>query len=192
MLGTGQTQAAACVRTIAGLGAVLAAVALIVVWFLSWTLLSHSDKYGRVDVPGTAVLDLPAGELQVSFRTQLATNGGQGALNIPPLSLGIHPTAAGGEEPEVREDIGATNSVNGDAHARVWTVRVPSEGEYRVSAGGEVGGYINPQLTFGAASSVAGVLLALGIATAILLAIALGAHLFLRRARRESSAATPR
>ena len=136
MPGTGQPRTAERVRTIAAVLAILfAALALVVVWFLSWTLLSHSDKYGRVSVPGEATLHLPAAELQVSFRTLLATNGGNGALNLPPLSLGIHPVG-GGEDPAVREDIGATKSVNGDAHARVWTVRIESEGDYRVVAGG--------------------------------------------------------
>ena len=186
MPGTGQSKMAERVRAISALLAILAAIALIVVWFLSWTLLSHSDKYGRVNIPGETVLHLPAGEVQVSFRTLLATNGGNGALNLPPLSLGIHPAGGAGEDPAVKEDIGATKSVNGDAHARVWTVQVGSEGDYRVVADGQVGGYINPQLTFGSDTSVSGILIALGIATGALLALAIGAHLVVRRGRREA------
>lgn len=169
------------VRNAAGVLAVLTAVAFVVVWFLSWTLLSESDKYGRVDVPGQAVVHLPAGETEVSFRTLLATNGGNGGLRIPPLSLGIRPVADGEPDPTVREDHGASSSVNGDIHARVWRVQVESEGDYSVTAGGEVNGYIQPQLTFGAGPSVSGVLIPLAIATALLLAIMLAALAIARR-----------
>lgn len=71
---------------------------------------------------------------------------------------------------------------------RVWTVRIGSEGNYRVVAGGQVGGYIDPQLTFGSDTSVSGVLIALGVGTALLLALAIGAHLVVRRSRREAGA----
>lgn len=169
------------VRNAAGILAVLAAIAFVVVWFLSWTLLSDSDKYGRVDVPGHAVIHLPAGETEVSFRTLLATNGGNGGLRIPPLSLGIQPVAGGEPDPTVRQDYGPSTSVNGDIHARVWRVQIESEGDYGVAADGEVGGYIQPQLTFGSDSSVGGFLIALGIATAILVAITLAALVLARR-----------
>jgi ABC-type nitrate/sulfonate/bicarbonate transport system permease component len=123
MPGTGQSKTAQRVRAISALLAVLAAIALIVVWFLSWTLLSHSDKYGRVNIPGETALH-----------------------------------------------------------------QVASDGDYRVVAAGQVGGYINPQLTFGSDTSVSGILIALGIATGALLALAIGAHLVVRRRRREAGA----
>ena len=54
------------VRNIAGvLAAGVVALAFIVVWFLSWTVFSGSDKYGRMDIPGNAVIHLPAGETEV-------------------------------------------------------------------------------------------------------------------------------
>jgi hypothetical protein len=178
--------AAKRVRVVAGSLALLAVVGLIVVWFLSWTLLSHSDKYGRVDIPGSAVLRLPEGEVQVSFRTLLATNGGNGALNVPPLSLGVHPADGVGPDPEVSKDFGTTASVNGDAHVRIWTLQVDHEGPYRVVAGGQVGGYIRPQLTFGAPSSLGDTYLLFVIAIVVLSATAIGAHLVVRRSRTES------
>jgi hypothetical protein len=168
-------------RNTAGILAALTAIAFVVVWFLSWTLLSNSDKFGRVDVPGHAVIHLPAGETEVSFRTLLATNGGNGGLRIPPLSLGIDPVDDGADDPTLREDYGPSSSVNGDIHARVWRLQVESEGDYGVAADGEVGGYIQPQLTFGADSSVSGILIALAIATAVLVAIMLAALVIARR-----------
>jgi hypothetical protein len=176
-------RAAALVRRIAGWLAVLGAIALLVTWILSLTALSNTDKYGRVDIPGQAVLSLPEGELEVSFRTLLATNNGGGAINLPPLSLGIRPAEGEGPDPEVEEDIGTTTSVNGDAHVRVWTVTIDEGGAYRVTAGGKVNGYIRPQLTLGASNSVNGIMALLGIAIAVLLATAIGAHLVVRRSR---------
>ncbi len=129
------------------------------------------------------MLDLPEGELEVSFRTLLATNNGGGAINLPPLSLGIRPAEGGGPDPKVEEDVGTTTSVNGDAHIRVWTVKIEEEGAYRVTAGGEVNGYIRPQLTFGSSDSVGGIMALLGIAIGALLATAIGAHLVVRRSR---------
>ena len=45
--------------------------------------------------------------------------------------------------------------------------------DYNVTAGGEVNGYIRPQLTFGAGSSVSGILIPLAIAFALLAALTL-------------------
>lgn len=171
---------------VAGSLALLAVIGLIVLWFLSWTVLSHSDKYGRVDIPGSAVLRLPEGEVQVSFRTLLATNGGNGALNVPPLSLGVHPADGVGPDPEIRKDFGTTASVNGDAHVRVWTLQVDHEAPYRIIAGGQVGGYIRPQLTFGAPTSLGDTYLLFAIVIAVLSTTAIGAHLVVRRGRVES------
>lgn len=181
-----EAKTAVLVRRAFALLAIAAAVGLLVVWILSWTLLSHSDRYGRVDIPGSAVLHLPAGEIEVAFRTLTpTTNGSGGALNVPPLSLGVHPANGKGPDPEVEEDFGTTASVNGDAHVRVWTLRIEREGSYRVVSDGEVGGYIKPQLTFGDEDSVGDLLLWLAILAGAAFAAAVGAHLVLRRSRTE-------
>ena len=112
----------------AGVLAVVVALAFIVVWFLSWTVFSGSDKYGRMDIPGNAVIHLPAGETEVSFRTLLATNGGNGGLRVPPLSFAIRSAEGDLPDPTVRKDFGTTASVNGDIHVRVWRLKVESEG----------------------------------------------------------------
>ena len=102
MSGGDEARTAVLVRRAFALLAIAAAVGLLVVWILSWTLLSHSDRYGRVDIPGSAVLHLPQGEIEVAFRTLTpTTNGGGGALNVPPLSLGVHPANGKGPDPEV-------------------------------------------------------------------------------------------
>lgn len=189
MSGGDEARTAVLVRRAFALLAIAAAVGLLVVWILSWTLLSHSDRYGRVDIPGSAVLHLPQGEIEVAFRTLTpTTNGGGGALNVPPLSLGVHPANGKGPDPEVDEDFGTTASVNGDAHVRVWTVQIEREGNYRVVSDGEVGGYINPQLTFGDEDSVGDVLLWLAILAGASAVAAIGAHLVVRRSRAESKA----
>jgi hypothetical protein len=140
-----------------------------------------------VNIPGSAVLHFPAGEVEVAFRTLTpTTNGGGGALNVPPLSLAVHPAGGRGADPELDEDYGTTASVNGDAHVRVWTMRVEREGSYRVLSDGQVGGYINPQLTFGDEDSVGPILLWLAILAGASLLAALLAHLVVRRSRTET------
>ena len=93
---------------------------------------------------------------------------------MPPLSFAIRSAEGDLPYPTVRKDFGTTASVNGDIHVRVWRLKVESEGLYHnVTAGGEVNGYIRPQLTFGAGSSVSGILIPLAIAFALLAALTL-------------------
>lgn len=106
------------------------------------------DAYGKVPIPGTGSLHLPAGDVNVSFNTQVVGGNG-GGLPIPPLSLSLVPPQ-GVPDPVVVEDIGGgSTQVNSDVRARVWVAQIPAEGTYEIVTEGAVGGYINPQLAFG-------------------------------------------
>ena len=122
------------------------------------TIVWHSfggdyDKYGRVDVPGSATVTLPEGEVNVHYAVQLATNGGGGALTVPDLSFSME-APDGARDPVATEDIGGTVTVNSASHVRVWTLQVKDAGDYQVTADGDVGGFIAPQLAFGESSHV--------------------------------------
>ncbi|MDO3639082.1 SHOCT domain-containing protein [Mycolicibacterium arseniciresistens] len=104
------------------------------------------DAYGEVPIPGRGSVDLPAGEVTISFHT--FTGGTDGGFAVPPLQLRID-QPEGVPDPVLAETMGGVTTVNGDTRVGVWTLQVPAEGRYDVETGGEVNGYINPQLSFG-------------------------------------------
>lgn len=118
---------------------------------LNTFVLDEYDAYGEVTIPGSTSLQLPEGEMTVSFHT-VTTGRPTSGFPIPNLSFSITPTA-GQPEPKVTENIGGTTSVNSDVRVRIWTVDIPQAGTYNVQTDGAVAGYINPQLAFGRDSS---------------------------------------
>lgn len=105
------------------------------------------DAYGEVPIPGSGQVQLPAGEVEISFHTQV-TGSPSGSFPIPSLKLGIDPPD-GAPDPVLTERHSGTTTVNGDTHLRIWTAQVPVAGTYRIRTGGDVNGYINPRLAFG-------------------------------------------
>jgi hypothetical protein len=114
---------------------------------LNTFVLDEYDAYGELPIPGSTTLELPAGEMTVSFHT-VTTGRPTSAFPIPDLSFGINPTE-GRPEPTVTENVGGTTSVNSDVRVRIWTVQIPQAGTYEVEAKGSVDGYIAPRLAFG-------------------------------------------
>ena len=110
-----------------------------------------SDKYGRIDIPGSGTVTLPRGEVDIHYAVRLATNGGGGALTVPSLSFSME-APEGARDPVVTEDIGGTVTVNSSSHVRVWKLQVADAGDYSVTTEGDVQGFIAPQLTFGQGS----------------------------------------
>jgi hypothetical protein len=116
--------------------------------------LDKFDAYGEVRIPGSASLQLPAGEVTASFHTVVTGSSGSG-LPVPDLKLSIVGPIGRPDSPEVavKTDFGASTIVNNDARVRVWTLQVPEGGTYRVATDGDVNGYISPRLAFGHGSS---------------------------------------
>ncbi len=124
------------------------AIAFIAVLVLGAFVLDDYDAYGEVAVPGTAKVHLPAGQVTVNFHTVTVGNTSGGGLPVPQLTLDIDPPA-GVANPKVTENVGSSTSVNNDIHRRVWVIQVPADGDYIVTTGGQVSGFISPQLAFG-------------------------------------------
>ena len=136
------------ISILVGIVAVLSVGGLITTAVLSFVADKYS-QYGELPIPGSGTIELPAGEVNVSFHVR--GYGGRG-LSVPPLTLGIDPPA-GVADPQVTEDLGATVSVNDDAHRLVWVMQVPAAGSYQITTSGPIGGYVDPRLAFGRSSS---------------------------------------
>ena len=139
------------------LAASIALMVLCIVGFVG-TLAWHGfggdhDKYGRVGIPGSGTVTLPAGEVEVHYAVRLATSGSDGGLTTPRLGFSME-APEGARDPAVTEDRGGSVIVNSAAHVRVWKLQVQDAGDYSVTTDGDVGGFIEPQLTFGQRSPV--------------------------------------
>jgi hypothetical protein len=108
------------------------------------------DAYGKVPVPGSSSLHLPAGDVTVSFYTQLARPPAEedGPVPVPELTMQLI-APDGVADPIVTENRGGSTTIGTDAHVRMWDVQIPADGIYVVKADGQTNGYINPSLAFG-------------------------------------------
>jgi hypothetical protein len=111
-------------------------------------VLDKYNAYGEVPIPGSGSLRLPAGEVTVSFHTEVIGSPAGGGLPVPQLGIGIE-SPAGAPKPAITENYGSTTTINNDAHVRVWVIQVPAAGTYNIKAEGQVSGYISPRLAFG-------------------------------------------
>jgi hypothetical protein len=143
---------------------------------------SNEDAFGRVEIPGHKVLHFPAGAVDIAFDTTVNNSGTRAGfgLTVPSLTVGVHPVG-GGPHPSIKKDQGASITVNGDAHERVWRMQIQRAGEYHVSARGRVGEYVSPQLMFGTETSVASVALPGGLVIAAMLLASLFAGSIAKR-----------
>ena len=111
-------------------------------------VLDEYDAYGEVTIPGSTNLHLPAGELTVSFHTDVHRQADR-RISDPGPEFRHQSRLRRVPDPQVTESIGGTTSVNSDVHVRIWTVQIPQEGNYDIQVDGSVNGYIKPQLAFG-------------------------------------------
>ena len=156
----------------------------------------EDNQYGRVDVPGTAVLHLPAGSLRVSAAVEIPGRGNE-TPNLPlpsDLALAVTPVR-GSAQPTVTRDLGTSANASDDqvnAQRQVWTVHVPSDGAYRVTARGNfLGVGVNAQLWFGHGPPLPGTLVPLVAVGIVLISAGLWllVHPRLRGRRRTTAAA---
>jgi hypothetical protein len=150
-------------------GAAIGMVVVSIVGFIA-TLLLHIlvwddfDAYGEVPIPGSASLELPQGEVTISFHTQIIGSGA--GLPVPEMSVGIV-APDGVPDPQLTEDIGATTTVNSDARVQVWVARIPEAGVYDITTEGQVGAFVSPRLAFGHGSSLGWLPVVFGVAMGV-------------------------
>lgn len=143
------------------------------------------DAYGELPIPGSGELQLPAGEVTISFH--IGGYGGRG-MTVPPLNFDIVPPP-GLADPAVTEDLGATVSVNDDARRRVWFMKVPTAGVYRITTGGKVNGYVDPRMSFGRSGSMEAPVWVFATLAIVSVDLFIAAWWFRRRGRRAEAAA---
>jgi hypothetical protein len=118
-----------------------AVLALIGMYALPFVV--HEDPYGEVPIPGSATLQLPAGEVDLTLRSVGSLDG----QPVPPLSIRI--SGSGGlPQPATTESRRTKYFTAEDMWVRVWIVNVAEEGDYHVEVDGEVYGPYQPWLTF--------------------------------------------
>jgi hypothetical protein len=103
--------------------------------------------YGEVPIPGNKTLRLPVGQVGIFFHAE-TPSGGFGPLSIPDLKFNIEPPT-GVADPQVTESIGGTTGIDNVARRRVWIAQITQDGDYRITADGQVGAFIWARLAFG-------------------------------------------
>jgi hypothetical protein len=119
----------------------------------------YKSKYGTVRVPGSKVIQLPSGTIDVAYAVFL-----QGAGNETPdvpipknLGLDVKPVDSGVAAPAITRDVGfSANSSAGNTNTdiRIWKVDVSDGGDYRVTATGGASQLINQTLELGTGPAV--------------------------------------
>jgi hypothetical protein len=141
--------------TVAVLTLVASTIGFFVTLMLNAFVFDEYDAYGEVPIPGSASLQLPAGDVTVSFHTQLIGSTTGNGLPVPSLKYRIASSGAPQGSPalEMVEDYGSTTTVNNDARVRIGYLHVPTEGTYDINLDGNVSAYLSPRLAFGHGSS---------------------------------------
>jgi len=129
---------------------IVAGIGFVVTLMLNAFVFDEYDAYGEVPIPGSSRVELPAGEVTVTFHTVLVGGSGNG-LPVPPLKYRM--TGPDGADVRLTEDYGGTTTVNNDARVRIGYLHLPVAGTYDVQLDGNVSAYLNPSLAFGHGSS---------------------------------------
>jgi hypothetical protein len=112
-------------------------------------LFDKYNAYGEVPIPGAGTLHLPAGDVKVSFHTEIAGTMEGGGLPIPQnLEVAITPSS-GAARPTFTQNLGATDADNQDARIQVGVAHIPATGDYAIKANGKASAFISPRLSFG-------------------------------------------
>jgi hypothetical protein len=107
------------------------------------------DAYGEVPIPGTKTLHLPAGDVKVSFHTEIAGTMEGGGLPVP-QDLDVTITSPNGAAPATfTRHVGDTDADNQDVRVQVGVAHIPAAGDYTVTATGKANAYISPRVSFG-------------------------------------------
>ncbi|MFN2612323.1 MAG: hypothetical protein ABR536_03010 [Solirubrobacterales bacterium] len=121
-------------RTAAGLTmAGVAVFGVIVAVFLALFVFSARDQYGRVAVPGTEVVELPQGKVNVTYEEQVGL--GRGDKLDPPGDLSIVIAPADGGEPldYTPRPGGPSNNTTHSSRIGLGSFDSPAQGAYSVT-----------------------------------------------------------
>lgn len=124
------------------------AVGGVLLYALFAAYFGDADRFGRVSVPGTATLDLPEGETDISYAEQAQGDGGEVAV---PADLEITVVSAAGGEAVDLDPRGSDQSEDDGEVVRLYgSVNPPAAGLYEVrTASREAVARPGPQLLFG-------------------------------------------
>ncbi|OBC08923.1 hypothetical protein A5784_05900 [Mycobacterium sp. 852013-50091_SCH5140682] len=118
----------------------------IVTALLNAFVFADAAAYGEVPIPGTAELELPAGEVVITYHAVTATTGA--SVIVPSVKLRFEPPA-GVPIPVVTDHMGGTTTSNRDVRVQIATAQVAQAGRYRISTEGAVSTNQRPRLSFG-------------------------------------------
>lgn len=126
---------------------VVIAIVLGVLWFVIGGWPRDHDRYGEVEIPGKKTLQLPEGEVRLSFEGQAVGGGSNRSLEDPPEGLKVRVTPSEGRRLKIESVSRSLYTVlSGDSgHEPYGKVEVPRRGSYRIvtsAAGGAGSGRI--------------------------------------------------
>ena len=166
--GGGAPRTAIIVSVIALVIGVLGIIASVMV---NAFVIADDDAYGEVPIPGSASLELPAGDVDIAYRATTLTVGGKGVM-VPPIQLAITPPT-GVATPLITDSMSSSSKTNREVTVRVFTAHIKQAGTYRIDAKASVFESQNPRLTFGHSSPYYWVMWPF-IGMTVLAAVALG------------------
>ena len=114
-----------------------------------------ADRYGSVSMPGRAVLELPAGNVDVSY----AVDSENYTISVPTDPPFTVVSVSSHDSVHVDHQDGGLSNLNGVSYALVGTLQVPAAGRYLIQEPDAMPGWPNPRLEFGIASQHSGVLI---------------------------------
>lgn len=155
------------------------------VFFYGFTATAADGRYGRVPIPGQAVITLPAGRVDVSFTEDLVNR----VIDVPRFTSSIVSVRTGAALHLTDVDRDAT-AVNGVSHVQIGVVTVRTAGPYRVSIGGNDVG-LGQQLRFGTARQHGWQAVTAIVIAGVLVLTGLTLILLYTRARRRLRATEP-
>ena len=156
---------------------IVTAIVLGVLWYVIGGWPRDHDRYGEVAIPGQRTLELPKGEVRLSFEGQVTGGGEARTLEDPPEGLEVRLRRRGGPRLKVESVSRSLYGIlSGDrGHEPFGKVEVPERGRYRVrtgARGSSPGGRITagPELWNPLGSRVIGAI-AIGLAALLVLAL---------------------
>ena len=140
----------------------IALVVLSIVWVIGFVVsiivnfivFDEFDAYGEVPIPGTGTVQLPAGDVTISFHSRYPKGISPEDVPIPiPDGLEVTITPPSGlPEPDMTDVTKGDRSCgtrNSDGHCTVKTAHIHRAGNYTVTTNANVTSFPNPRVAFG-------------------------------------------